>query len=261
MTVVLELVIAGLVIGVLVGMSGVGGGSIMTPVLVLLLGINPLTAVGTDLLYSAPTKLFGAFLHARQRTMDWRVVRALLLGGVPGALLGLVALFVLRHNVDVHMLDAIVKRSVGVALIVSAGFLLYGMLNFKKVAACEQADRPLEKRAHILSAAGALIGFLVTITSIGSGAVTMPVLLLVTPFIGLRRLVGSDIAYAACLIPLAAAGHAALGDINYRVALLLLCGSLPGVYIGSRLCSKTTEIVLRPAVATVLVIAGQRLIA
>jgi uncharacterized membrane protein YfcA len=260
MTIIVELIIAGLVIGVFVGMSGVGGGSIMTPVLVLFLGINPLTAVGTDLLYSVPTKIFGTILHARQRTMDWRVVRALLAGGIPGALIGVATLYGVRHFVDVHVLDKIVKHAVGVALIISAGALVYGMLNLKKAAQVEDAQRPIGGRAYALSLAGGIIGFLVTITSIGSGSITMPVLLLLVPFVGLRKLVGSDIAYAACLIPLAAAGHMAMGDVNYRVALLLLCGSLPGVYIGSRLCSKTSEFWLRPAVATILVIAGQRLI-
>src|SRR5579883_2363161 len=112
MTMFVELVLAGLVIGTFIGVSGVGGGSIMTPVLMLLLGVNPLVAVGTDLLYSVPTKIFGALLHSRQRTMDWRVIKGLLWGGIPGVVLGVALLYVLRHTMDVTTLNALVKRSV-----------------------------------------------------------------------------------------------------------------------------------------------------
>ena len=256
-----ELVLAGLVIGIFVGVSGVGGGSIMTPVLMLVLGVNPLVAVGTDLLYSVPTKIFGAFLHAKQRTMDWRVVRALLFGGIPGVLAGVAALYVLRHTVDVRALNEFVKHAVGVALIVSAGSLVYGLFKARNATRdVVSVETPIERRRPALFAAGAVVGFFVALTSIGSGAITMPLLLLIVPFIGVRRLVGSDIAFAAFLIPVAALGHITLGDVNYGVAASLLIGSLPGVFIGSRLCKNLSEVWLRPAVAMVLVVAGTRLI-
>lgn len=258
-----ELVLAGLVIGVFIGVSGVGGGSIMTPVLMLVLGVNPLVAVGTDLLYSVPTKIFGAFLHAKQRTMDWRVVRALLLGGVPGVIAGVIVLYILRHTVDIRVLNAFVKRGVGIALIISAVSLVYGALMYRKAAVVptgDTADSLTNRRTPALAASGAVVGFFVALTSIGSGAITMPLLLLIAPFIGLRRLVGSDIAFAAFLIPVAAFGHITLGDVNYGIAGSLLLGSLPGVFIGSRVCKNLPEIWLRPAVAMVLVVAGSRLI-
>lgn len=258
-----ELVLAGLVIGMFIGVSGVGGGSIMTPVLMLLLGVNPLVAVGTDLLYSVPTKIFGAFLHAKQRTLDWRIVRGLLYGGVPGVLAGVIVLYVLRHTLDTQVLNTIVKRGVGIALIISSISLVYGALMYRKAdAQGQQADTSdlTRRRTPALALSGAVVGFFVALTSIGSGAITMPLLLLIAPFVGLRRLVGSDIAFAAFLIPVAAFGHVALGDVNYGVAFSLLIGSLPGVFIGSRLCRNLSEMWLRPAVALVLVIAGTRLI-
>lgn len=255
-----ELVSAGLLIGMFIGVSGVGGGSVMTPVLILLLGINPITAVGTDLLYSVPTKILGALTHSRQRTIDWRIVRALLTGAIPAALVGLFVLYVLRHTVDVNALSGMVKRCVAIALIVSAASLVYSAFRYRKELTWKedpQNDRPPRKVP--LAITGAVVGFFVALTSVGSGSITMPLLLLIAPYAGLRRLVGCDIAFAAFLIPIAAAGHIALGDVNYGVAFSLLVGSLPGVYIGSRLCKGLSEIWLRPAVAMVLVIAGTRM--
>ncbi|HLI94915.1 MAG TPA: sulfite exporter TauE/SafE family protein [Candidatus Baltobacteraceae bacterium] len=265
----IELVVAGLAIGTFIGVSGVGGGSLMTPMLILIMGVNPLVAVGTDLLYSVPTKIFGAILHARQRTLEWRVVRNLVYGGLPGVLAGIALLWVLRHSIDMQLLSVWVKRGVGIALIVSAISLVYSILKLRNAAQqaqpqpslVEGATLPLSGgRERALIACGAVVGFFVALTSIGSGSITLPLLLLIAPFIGLRRLVGSDIAFAAFLIPIAAFGHIALKDVNYSVAGALLLGSLPGIYIGSRLCKKLPELWLRPAVAMVLVFAASRLV-
>lgn len=255
----IELAVVGLVVGVFIGISGVGGGSIMTPALILIMGVNPLVAVGTDLLYSVPTKIFGAALHARQRTVDWHVVNKLLLGGIPGAIVGLVLLYALRHDLNVAAMSVFVKRAVGVALFVSAAALAYSIIARRR-ARFDTTRYDLRGRTPIIALCGAAVGFFVAVTSIGSGAMTMPLLLLIVPFVGIRNLVGSDIAYAAFLIPLAAFGQIALGNVNYSIVFALLAGSLPGVYIGSRLCKYLPEVWLRPAVATVLVIAGWRLI-
>ena len=256
----IELVGIGLVVGAFIGISGVGGGSIMTPVLILVLGINPLAAVGTDLLYSVPTKILGGFLHNRQETIDWKIVRALLWGGVPGAVAGILLLFLMRHYFDLATLTHAVKVAVGCALFVSAGFLVYSiLLRGNRFADDEDGSDLTPGTIGGLTAAGAGIGFFVSLTSIGSGAMTLPILLLLARRVRIRKLIGSDIAFAAFLIPVAAAGHGALGDINYGIALNLLLGSLPGVYIGSRLCKYLAEIWLRPAVAMVLVIAASRM--
>ena len=257
-----ELVLIGLVIGIFIGISGVGGGSIMTPVLILVLGINPLVAVGTDLLYSVPTKILASFVHARQRTIEWRVVWALLRGGIPGVIVGVLLLILARHYFDFATVTKWVKMGVGIALFICAAALLYSLV-IKRSAenVTETSQLPIDRGTRAkLTAAGAGVGFFVAVTSVGSGAMTLPLLFLIVPFIGIRRLVGSDIVFAAFLIPAAALGHATLGDINYRVALTLLIGSLPGAYIGSRLCNVLSEIWLRPMVAAVLIIAGSRLV-
>jgi uncharacterized membrane protein YfcA len=258
-----ELVLIGLVIGIFIGVSGVGGGSIMTPVLILVLGINPLVAVGTDLLYSVPTKILASFVHARQRTIEWRVVWPLLRGGIPGVVIGVLLLVTARHYFDFQTVTSWVKMGVGIALFICAAALLYSLL-LRRAAqnSGEEYSFPADVRGtHAkLTAAGAGVGFFVAVTSVGSGAMTLPLLFLIVPFVGVRRLVGSDIVFAAFLIPAAAFGHATLGDINYRVALTLLVGSLPGAYIGSKLCNVLSEVWLRPMVAAILIIAGSRLV-
>ncbi|MDQ6826910.1 MAG: sulfite exporter TauE/SafE family protein [Candidatus Eremiobacteraeota bacterium] len=256
-----ELVAIGFIIGGFVGISGVGGGSVMTPLLILVLRINPLVAVGTDLLYSVPTKILGAVVHSRQRTIDWAVVRALLAGGIPGVILGISLLFVLRYYFDFAHLTKLVREAVGFALFVSAISLICSVV-FKRVQTLpvHDADKPTPAIAKRLYFGGAIVGLFVALTSVGSGAMTLPFLLLIAPYVGIRRLIGSDIAFAALLIPLAAAGHWSLGDLNPPIALNLLIGSLPGVYVGSKLCKNLSEVWLRPAVAAVLVIAGSRLL-
>jgi uncharacterized membrane protein YfcA len=257
-----ELVLVGLVVGILVGLTGVGGGSIMTPLLVGLLKVNPLVAVGTDLLYSVPTRLYGAFLHARQGTVNWRIVGALLIGGLPSSLLGLGMLYWARHHMDLAMIELWTKRSIGIALFLAAAMILARPI-FQRRQPPMIAKEPFEwrpgRRARVI-ALGAVVGLIVTLTSIGSGAVTLPLLSSALPMVGLSELIGSDIAFAAFLIPIAAAGRWTMGDVNAGLAVNLLIGSLPGVYIGSKLCGRLSQKWLRPAVALTLVFVGTRLI-
>lgn len=253
-----ELAGVGLVVGLFVGMSGVGGGSIMTPVLILVAGLNPLAAVGTDLAYSVPTKIFGAYLHAKQETLDWTLVQWLCIGGLPGAALGIGTLFALRSSGEAGALDAILRRAIAAALVLAAIALVAGNFTRMRRNASEPPRRTYTQGT--VAAAGAVTGFIVAVTSIGSGAVLLPLLLLLAPAAGIRRLIGTDIAFAAILIPLAATGHAALGDVNLPVAGALLAGSLPGVFAGSKLCRYAPARWLRPAVAAVLVVAAARLL-
>ncbi|HKU81168.1 MAG TPA: sulfite exporter TauE/SafE family protein [Candidatus Tumulicola sp.] len=255
-----ELILIGLVVGVLVGLTGVGGGSIMTPMLVQVLKVNPLVAVGTDLLYSVPTRLYGAFLHRQQGTVNGHIVRALLWGGMPASLASLALLFWLRHHIDVVIVEMWTRRAIGVTLFVAAGMILAQPF-FKRhrleTIGGEFTWRP-GQRARVI-ALGALVGCIVTLTSIGSGAVTLPLLTLALPLVGLPELIGSDIAFAAFLIPAAALGRWSMGDVNPALALWLLIGSLPGVYIGSKLCTRLHARWLRPAVAVTLIFVGSRL--
>lgn len=256
-----EIVFIGLVVGTIVGLTGVGGASIMTPLLVLVLKVNPLVAVGTDLLYSVPTKLYGAYLHNKQRTVNPEIVKALLLGGLPASLVGLALLFWLRHHADVKAVEQWTRHAIGFALFAAAAVIF--IQPFLKRRLIPTASKTFEwapsQRRRVI-AIGALVGFIVTATSIGSGSVTLPLLTLALPFVGLSELIGSDIAFAALLIPAAAAGRWSMGDVNLPLVLKLLIGSLPGVYIGSKLCGKLSQTWLRPAVALTLIFVGTRLV-
>jgi uncharacterized membrane protein YfcA len=255
----LEVIFIGAFVGLLVGLTGVGGGSIMTPLLIIALRVNPLIAVGTDLLYSVPTKLLGAYLHGRQGTVNGHVVRALCWGGIPAAIVGVALLYVLRHHADVKVVEFWTRRAIGASLVLSAAIIVARPFLHKKVESSAQFEWRKEYRLRAV-AIGAAVGLIVTITSIGSGSVTLPLLTLVLPSVGLAELVGSDVAFAAVLIPAAAIGHWSMGDVNLRLALNLLLGSLPGVYVGSKLCGVLTQRWLRPAVAVTLLFAGSRLI-
>lgn len=244
----------GALVGLLVGLSGVGGSSLMAPLLILVVRLNPLAAVGTDLLYSVPTKLLGAYLHGRQGTVDRRTLQWLVLGGVPAAILGIGVLVQVRAHMDAATLNAIVKHLVGVMLILVAALIVsapYLATLFRNRPETGRTD----ERARLL-ALGALVGFCVSLTSIGSGSLTVPILYLLAPHLGLRRVIGSNIAFAAILVPVAALGHLGLGDVDMPVAGNLLLGSLPGVFVGSKLCATLPDQWLRPAMAVIMVWAG-----
>ena len=256
-----QLILCGLIVGFLVGLTGVGGGSIMTPLLVQLLRVNPLTAVGTDLLYSVPTRLYAAFLHRQQGTVNPEIVKALLWGGFPASLAGLALLFWLRHHVDIVLIELWTRRAIGVTLLLAAGMIFaQPWLKRLELRTWDQEFAWRQGQRARVMAIGAIVGLIVTLTSIGSGAVTLPLLTLALPFVGLTELIGSDIAFAAFLIPAAALGRWTMGDVNVGLALNLLIGSLPGVYIGSRLCRRLHARWLRPAVAVTLLFVGARLI-
>ena len=252
-----ELVAIGFFVGVLVGLTGVGGGSVMTPLLVLVLGINPLVAVGTDLLYSVPTKLFGAYLHGRQGTVDQRIVIPLLCGGVPAALAAVALLLWSRQHLDIAIVELWTRRAIGASLLFSAGIIFARPLMARR---SPPSGDLVKIPSWRIGAIGAVVGFVVTVTSIGSGSVTLPLLAMALPSVGLARLVGSDIAFAALLIPTAAAGRWSMGDVNTGIAVSLLIGSLPGIFVGSKLCARLEGRWLRPAVAVTLVFVGSRLI-
>jgi uncharacterized membrane protein YfcA len=253
-----EIVLIGFVVGTIVGLTGVGAAGIMTPLLILALHVNPMKAVGTDLLYSVPTKLYGAFLHNRQKTVNPQVVKSLLWGGIPASLVGLALLFWLRHHVEVSLIEAWTRRAVGVTVFIAATIIIVQPL-VRRTIVTQTFEWHPRQRGRVM-AIGALVGLIVTITSIGSGSVTLPLLTLALPFAGLAQLIGSDIAFAAFLIPLAALGRWTMGDVDLSLVAKLLIGSLPGTYIGSKLCGRLDQRWLRPVVAVVLVIVGFRLL-
>jgi uncharacterized protein len=250
------LIAIGFFVGLLVGLTGVGGGSIMTPLLVLVLRVNPLVAVGSDLLYNVPTKLFGAFVHHRQHTVNWRIVGLLLAGGIPATIVGLALVALLRTHTDELVLDHVMRRAIGCALVLSGAVIVVRPLLARSVPA--QAEF-IPLGGVLVAGVGALVGFVVSITSIGSGALTLPLLTLLLPSYALPQLVGSDVAFAALLIPGAAFGRWSMGDVDVHLVLNLLAGSLPGVYLGSKLCAFFSQQWLRPAVALTLAFVGLRL--
>lgn len=255
--------IIGFVVGTFVGISGIGGGSMLVPLLVLMLRVKPSLAIGTDLLYSVPTKLLAFGLHARRGNVDWPLTRALLYGGAPGALAGLASYAVLRARVDERTLQLALRHAIGVAILLACvGATVSWFLRARRgraTAMSGDASRRPYAMATVV-AIGALVGFLVSITSIGSGSITLPLLVFAVPALSLRRLIGCEIAFAAFLVPIAAFGHASIGDVDYRLALGLLVGSLPGAWLGSRLSTVLGDGWLRPIVVGALAFTGSRLV-
>jgi uncharacterized protein len=254
-----RLALIGLVVGLLVGISGVGGSSLMTPLMILVLGVQPLVAIGTDLAYSVPTKLLGALVHGRQGTVDRRTVLRLSAGGLPAAALGLLLLARLRAWLVLDLLNAILRHGLAVLLFVVA-VVIVAMPLLSRWRPLPEARAEVGRSRWGMVALGAVVGFMVSLTSIGSGSLTLPLLYLLAPSLGLRRLVGSDVAFAALLVPIAALGHFAMGGVNLGLTANLLVGSLPGVFIGSKLCKYLPDTWLRPAIAGVLLFAGSRLL-
>lgn len=256
---VLGFVIAGLLVGFIVGMTGVGGGSLMTPIL-LWFGVNPAAAVGTDLLYAAITKGGGVWVHHSNRNIDWHITGWLALGSVPAAAL---MLWVLKGlHTDPHALNAIITQSLGIVLVFTALAVLFK----KPLLACAArlsgpAPRLSPRGLNALTiAAGAVLGAMVTLTSIGAGALGTVALFFLYPFLSTRRLVGTEIAHAVPLTLVAGLGHASMGNMDWTILGYLLVGSLPGIYLGSNLSGRVPETVLRPCMAVMLASIGYKLI-
>lgn len=247
--------LAGLAVGFLVGLTGVGGGAIMTPLLIFGFGIPAAVAVGTDLLYAAFTKLGGAWSHARQNTVDWSVVTRLASGSIPAAILTLVVLNQIKTSVLHENLEYLITTTLGVMLIVTAlALLLRHRLREAKFAWIQRWQKP----GTII--VGVLVGIMVTLTSVGAGALGAAALFWLYPRLPAARVVGTDIAHAVPLTAVAGFGHWQLGNVDYVLLGTLLLGSLPGIYIGSRFSGMLPDRWLRPAMATLLFFIGIRLV-
>jgi uncharacterized protein len=254
----LKVAAVGFVVGSMVGMTGMGGGALMTPALILLGWARPMVAVGTDLMWGTLTKSVGAFVHFRQGTVDLSIVKRLALGSIPGALAGLALLARLQVK-HAQATDRIIVRILGAALISVAVSLLVRSLWGSELRARVQlgvARRP----PWLTSVIGALVGFLVSLTSVGSGSMIVACLLLIYPTIPLRRIVGSDIVHALVLVGVSALGHIGLGSINVHLLASLLVGSIPGVWLGSRLSVVFPEKALGPILASTLFFLGYKLL-
>jgi uncharacterized membrane protein YfcA len=259
----LAYVFAGFFVGTIVGLTGVGGGSLMTPLLIFGFGIKPHMAIGTDLLFAAFTKMGGTVSLARRRLVPWGLVATLSMGSIPAALATLYVLHSLGPASP--LVQKTMTLTLGVALLLTALATLYKAIQGKQV--------PRQIAQHQLASAsrsrhwslplffGALIGTMVTLTSVGAGAIGVTALMLLYPLLPLPRIVAADIAYAVPLTLVAGLGHASLGSVDWPLLGLLLTGSLPGIWLGSQLVHKTPDRVIRSLLSLLLAYAGVKLIA
>ena len=248
---------AGLGVGMLVGLTGVGGGSLMTPLLILLFNVHPATAVGTDLLFAACTKTAGTVIHARSRTIDWAVVRRLATGSVPATLLMVVAGQVFHP--DMRAVSAIVTPVLAGALLATALLVIFQKWVLGMMAGFSARLAP-NRQLALTILAGVVLGVLVSLSSVGAGALGVTVLLLLYPDLSPRRIVGSDIAHAIPLTLLAGSGYWLLGSVDWHMLGSLLTGSIPGIVVGSLLATRAPVGVLRAMLAVVLGISGVKLL-
>jgi uncharacterized membrane protein YfcA len=259
----LAFILAGFMVGMVVGLTGVGGGSLMTPILIFFFGVKPYLAVGTDLLFAAFTKMGGTVKLARSRLVDWRIVLHLCAGSIPAAL---TTLFILhRLGPTSAAVQSAMTSTLGCALLLTAAATLYKAVRGKaaplRLVKGQEAAAIRPRHWSLPLLFGAVIGTLVTLTSVGAGAIGVTVLMLLYPLLPLPRIVAADIAYAVPLTLVAGLGHASLGSVDWPLLAKLLAGSLPGIWVGSHLMARTPERVIRSILSILLAYAGVKLIA
>jgi len=249
--------IAGFFVGTLVGMTGVGGGSLMTPILIVLFGISPATAVGTDLLFAAATKTVGSFVHGFNRTIDWRVVRRLAIGSIPATGLALIVLSWL--NMRTGGAHQVVTAVLSIALLLTAGALVARNKIFS-VYSQRLANLHDRSIARLTITMGAVLGILVSFSSVGAGAIGVTALVLLYPRVWTAQIVGSDIAHAVPLTLIAGLGYGVMGSVDFHTLVSLLAGSLPGIFVGSSISARVPDKALRYLLAAVLIVVGSKLL-
>ena len=249
--------VSGLLVGFLVGLTGVGGGSLMTPLLVLVFGIHPGTAVGTDLLYAAATKTVGTGVHGASGTVDWRIVGRLALGSVPATVLTL--LILAQFHTKAGGANHVITVVLGMALIATAITILFRKRLLDYFASKTQGLTPA-RITQLTVVLGAVLGVLVSLSSVGAGAIGVTVLLILYPTLPAGKLVGSDIAHAVPLTLIAGFGHWMMGDVDFHLLVSLLAGSIPGIIVGSLISSRVPDRVLRPFLASALALVGGKLV-
>ncbi|MGH8530224.1 MAG: sulfite exporter TauE/SafE family protein [Nevskiales bacterium] len=248
--------LAGLVVGIAVGATGVGGGSLMTPILILGMGVAPALAVGTDLLYACITKSFGVWLHRTRGTVNLRIVGLLALGSLPACLLTLLWLHELG---DTEIKTVLVTRTLAVAIILTGLVTVFNAV-LRKTAKAEASTvvhwMHGRARAPLTVLLGAVVGVSVTLSSVGAGAIVATLLLILYPRLPAVSIVGTDLAYAIPLTLLAGLGHLSIGNVNFHILGYMLLGSLPGIYLGTRFGFSVPDRVLRPVLGGMLIFIG-----
>ncbi len=251
---------AGLVVGLIVGMTGIGGGALMTPILIVGFGISPAVAVSTDLLYAAVTKMGGVWPYAKKRLVNWQIVIAMLIGSIPGALL---TLWWLHGIEEMEALEQLMNLTLGVSLVLTsvAVFFRNRIRNYVL-----ELDAPRLKavgrrwRLPVTSVAGLVLGMLVTLSSVGAGALGTALLILLFPHMTMPMIVATDLVHAVVLTSIAGAGHWQLGNVDPLLLVYLLAGSLPGVYLGAQLGVRLSPKFMQPLMGALLLIIGIRFV-
>ena len=251
---------AGFGVGALVGLTGVGGGSLMAPVMILIFGVAPSTAVGTDLWFAATTKIVGAWIHGKKGTIDKQILRRMFCGSLPAATLTLVWLYTTGAGQS-H--SRLMFKTLGATLILTSVAAVFR----KRVHAFGErmrGTRPIEFKSWqptLTVLAGAILGFLVTFTSIGAGALGAVMLLYLYPFrLTASSLVGTDIVHAIPLAILAGTGHLLMGNVNYGLLINLLLGSIPGIVLGSYASAHAPEKIVRSAISFMIAVVGVKML-
>jgi len=247
--------LSGFFVGMLVGMTGVGGGSLMTPLLILLFNIHPATAVGTDLLYAAATKTCGSLVHGFSRSIDWRVVGRLASGSIPAT--GVTLLVLSHFNLNGEAARSLITVALSAALFVTAFVLVFGdsMVAFYRARVSLDTQRTVTSTVIV----GATLGVLVSISSVGAGAIGVVALIMLYPQLPVAKIVGTDIAHAVPLTMLAGIGHWIMGSVDWHIIGSLLLGSLPGIFTGSYFAVRIPERMLRLVLATTLFVVATRI--
>lgn len=248
--------LSGFAVGLLVGMTGVGGGALMTPILIMLFGVHPATAVGTDLLYAAATKTVGSLVHGFARSIDWRVVGRLATGSIPATIL---TLAVLSHfNLSGEAARNLITFALSVALFLTAFVLVFG---HSIVVAYRARVAELDPRTTAINTVvvGVVLGCLVSVSSVGAGAMGVIALILLYPQLPVAKIVGSDIAHAVPLTLIAGLGHWMMGSVNFGIMGSLLAGSIPGIFVGSYFAIRIPERALQLVLASVLFVVATRI--
>ncbi|MFQ6093430.1 MAG: sulfite exporter TauE/SafE family protein [bacterium] len=257
----LKVSLIGFLIGFLIGLTGMGGGALMAPILIFFLKVPALFAIGTDLVYSSITKIFGAWQHYKQGTVDLKVTFYLASGSIPASLLGVRTIRLMQENGALNV-DLFVMRALGIALVLVAVILFIRVFNGHEVASIESKNEhiPRVRRKGVTVLLGAVVGFLVGLTSVGSGTIIIAVLVFIYPYLTASKIVGTDIFHAALLVSVAGLAHLYSGNVNLPVVGSLLIGSIPGVLAASRLTLRIPNRILRGILAVVLLSAGLKLI-
>jgi hypothetical protein len=242
-------VVVGFIVGACTAYSGVGAGAITTPLLIFL-GVGTDKAIGSDLLFALGTRLVAMIAHVQKRTVQVSVLWRLSIGGLPGAIIGVALSVWLHKHLDIRQLEHTLRLAVAGALLISAAGII-----FNRRLAGDFSDTAANKLPTLrLALIGFFVGITVSITSIGAGSLTLPLLLLVAPVVALRRLVGTDLAFAVVVLVPSLLGHWKIGDVNPMIAGSLLLGSIPGVFVGAHFVTRLPERWFRGALACLLVI-------